>query len=310
MIVVLLMIPTGGCPWHLPLLQSFGLIHCVAVSRSTTLLEQRLLWCSYPCYSALTWCAALPRQTCAAAKAPDTSPLCTPPSSTGAGYHGTHSIYAHAAQSLLRFLAGSWQALQNGYSSQWELPEHVPAPATTAQLPGLYMGYDPEEDVQQRFVETFDTLLRFSTSSRMSGLLQTLPPSLGWGAHGGEVLACVAVVGRELGRCAGGIWRCAVAYVAGSGACSVACCVWLTQTAVVLLEPGRALYVATASALVPQRGRAGVTCWACWASSPACKAWQLHNMNGMANAVSGCTCTAGHPPCTAGHLTCTACHPP
>ncbi len=113
------------------------------------------------------------------------------------------SVYGDAAEPSLRFLKGCWQALQQGYSSQWELPEHMPAPATTTQMPG-FMGHDPEEDVQQRFVETFDTLLRASTSGRMSRLLQTMSkPVMAWECHGGELLACVAVVGRELGRCAG-----------------------------------------------------------------------------------------------------------
>lgn len=109
-------------------------------------------------------------------------------------------MYHHAAEPPLRFLSGCWQALQQGYSSQWDLPEHVPAPWTTQQLPDFWAGHDPDEELQERFTATFDELLKVSTSVSLLGVLQTMQPEVGvWSRHGGEVLACMAVEGEGLG---------------------------------------------------------------------------------------------------------------
>jgi hypothetical protein len=122
----------------------------------------------------------------------------TPPA--GAGHHGLQGVYSHRAEPPLRFLSGCWQALQRGYATEWRLPQHVPAPGIVEQ-PEWY-GCSGREDSRLRFVVAFDVLLRVSTSIRLAALLQEMGPKGRplWARHGGEVLACLAVVGPELHR--------------------------------------------------------------------------------------------------------------
>lgn len=89
--------------------------------------------------------------------------------------------------SAMHLLNSAWQQLSKA-CEQWGL-----------QTTELGMLSEGKQSAWQAFADTFDALLRLSTSKEVLQAVQQAP-LLAWRAHGGHLLACYMAAGAHLGR--------------------------------------------------------------------------------------------------------------